>query len=97
MSVLSVTRISASIVTFNPDIDRLKENLDAISSQVHAVYLVDNGSENADEIASLVKGYDKLVLTPSRGSGRGRFLLEGGRRARTGGRLTLRAQVVAHS
>ena len=97
MSVLSVTRISASIVTFNPDIDRLKENLDAISSQVHAVYLVDNGSENADEIASLVKGYDKLVFTPSRGSGRGRFLLEGGRRARTGGRLTLRAQVVAYS
>ncbi|HJG30340.1 MAG TPA: glycosyltransferase [Collinsella ihuae] len=62
MSVRSVTHISASIVTFNPDIDRLKENLDAISPQVHAVYLVDNGSKNADEIALLVKGYENAAL-----------------------------------
>ncbi|MBW3093429.1 glycosyltransferase [Bifidobacterium sp. 82T10] len=43
-------KIAAGIVTFNPDISRLKENLDSISQQVDHVYVVDNGSLNFDDI-----------------------------------------------
>ena len=40
----------AGIVTFNPDIERLNENISAIINQVDKVVVVDNGSENADDI-----------------------------------------------
>lgn len=49
--------VLAGIVTFNPDIERLKENIVAISSQVEKVILVDNGSDNLLDIKKLV---DKL-------------------------------------
>ena len=38
--------ITAGIVTFNPDLDRLKENIDAILPQVDNVIIFDNGSNN---------------------------------------------------
>jgi len=42
--------ITAGIVLYNPNIERLKENIDAILPQIDALVLVDNGSENIDEI-----------------------------------------------
>ena len=42
--------ISAGIVLFNPDIERLKENIDAVIVQCTHVYLVDNGSKNISEV-----------------------------------------------
>ena len=42
--------ISAGIVLFNPDIKRLKENIDAVIVQCTHLYLVDNGSGNVDEV-----------------------------------------------
>ena len=36
----------AGIVLFNPSIQRLKENLDAITVQVDFTVLIDNGSNN---------------------------------------------------
>lgn len=51
-------KVLAGIVLFNPDINRLKENIDAIYCQVDTVVLVNNGSENFDKIQMLVKEYE---------------------------------------
>lgn len=51
----------AGIVLFNPDIVRLKENIDAINSQVETIILVDNGSENENEITSFLESYKSLI------------------------------------
>jgi len=42
----------SGVVTFNPDIQRLRENIDSIAPQVQELVIFDNGSENADEIKS---------------------------------------------
>lgn len=42
--------ITAGIVTFNPDLDRFKENVNAILPQVDRVIIFDNGSENRESI-----------------------------------------------
>ena len=39
-------RICAGIVTYNPDIELLIKNINAISDQVNKVIIVDNGSIN---------------------------------------------------
>lgn len=43
-------KIIAGIVTFYPNFERLKENIDAIVTQVDHVILVDNGSEDLKKI-----------------------------------------------
>lgn len=50
--------ISAGIVLFNPDINRLKENISAVIVQCVHVYLVDNGSNNIDEVKKLLNQYN---------------------------------------
>lgn len=55
--------ILAGIVTFNPDLDRLKLNLDAICNQVAEVAIIDNGSRNVEEILSFAEGYDNVTVT----------------------------------
>lgn len=40
----------AVVVLFNPDIGRLKENVNAVVGQVDQVLLVDNGSENLEQV-----------------------------------------------
>ena len=45
--------IGALIVTFNPDIEVLKSNVDAIAKQVDVLVIVDNGSNNLNEIETL--------------------------------------------
>ncbi|GAA5410962.1 glycosyltransferase [Streptococcus uberis] len=61
--------VMAGIVSFNPDIDRLILNIDAILSQVNKVVLVDNSSNNIREIESkLEKKYQnsiELIENPS--------------------------------
>ena len=52
----------AGIVTYNPQMSRLQENLNAISVQVENVIIVDNGSANTDEIKALVSQYDNVHL-----------------------------------
>lgn len=52
----------AGIVTYNPDIDRLKENIDAVFSQVEKVVLIDNASENAEKIEELVNRYKNVYI-----------------------------------
>ena len=50
-------RIAAGIVTFNPHIERLRKNIEAVAPQVDKIFLIDNGSGNKDEIAALSKEY----------------------------------------
>lgn len=50
--------VIGGIVTFNPDIDRLRENIDAIKEQVDEIVVVDNDSNNIHEIMQLSNEYD---------------------------------------
>lgn len=45
--------VCCGIVTYNPEIMRLRENISAINSQVEKIFIYDNGSNNASEIAQL--------------------------------------------
>lgn len=55
--------ISAGIVLYNPEIDRLKENINAIINQCTHIYLVDNGSDNINNISDLLEEYNDLKIT----------------------------------
>lgn len=46
--------IGALIVTYNPDLDVLLHNIQAIGQQVNRVLVVDNGSENMIEIKNII-------------------------------------------
>lgn len=51
----------AGIVVFNPDMVRLKENIEAIIPQVEKVIVIDNGSEDENEILSFLEPYKSTV------------------------------------
>lgn len=48
-------KILASIITFNPEIARLNQNIKAIRKQVEGIVIVDNNSENIHEIQKIIK------------------------------------------
>lgn len=54
--------VCAGIVLFNPDIERLLENLNHIRNQVSQLILVDNGSKNIGEIKKSILCEPKIVL-----------------------------------
>lgn len=53
---------AVGIITYNPDIARLKRALDAIHAQTDMVYLYDNHSENAAEVQSLLGPYAHVAF-----------------------------------
>ena len=55
-------KVCAGIVLYNPDLDRLLENISSISHQVEKVYLVDNGSENISEVNESFGGMEKVSV-----------------------------------
>lgn len=55
--------VLAGIVTYNPDLGRLKANLDAICNQVAEVAIIDNGSRNKNEICSYAERYANVTVT----------------------------------
>ena len=57
-------RYAAGIVLYNPEINRLKENISAVIVQCEHVYLVDNGSGNIADVKTLLERFnpDKLTL-----------------------------------
>ena len=57
-----ITKTAAGIVTYNPEIQRLKNNISAISGQVLQVYCFDNGSKNIREIKELCGQYDNVIV-----------------------------------
>ena len=54
------TKKCASIVLYNPDIDRLKENILALNVQVDYIFIFDNNSNNVNQINDLIKEYEKI-------------------------------------
>lgn len=60
-----MTNFLAGIVTYNPDLVRLRENLSAVHKQLNRVLLVDNGSHNIDLIEQTGKEYDNVVIIKS--------------------------------
>lgn len=60
-----MSNIYAGIVSYNPELKRLKENISAIQSQISAVVIFDNGSNNIDEIQILVSEFMNVVLLKS--------------------------------
>lgn len=56
-----MSRILAGIVLFNPEIDRLCDEIKSIVSQVDFVYLYDNGSANIEEIRRALIEYENKV------------------------------------
>lgn len=56
--------IAAGIVLFNPDIKRLKENIDSVKNQVDFIVCIDNNSKNILEIEKFLKDkdYDNVFL-----------------------------------
>lgn len=62
-------KILAGIVTYNPDITRLRENIEAISGQVDEVAIFDNGSNNSFEIKELQNEYDISIIFSKQNTG----------------------------
>lgn len=54
--------IFAGIVTYNPEIERLQENIDAVLPQVQGLVLVDNASENISDIEKLMEQYKRVFV-----------------------------------
>ena len=55
------TKVLAGIVLFNPKSDRLRDNIEAIRTQLECVLLVDNGSYDRT-YTKITKDYDNLVI-----------------------------------
>lgn len=54
-------KILAGIVLYNPDIQRLKDNISAIRSQVDQIVFVDNGSAESELYLSLTEASDIVI------------------------------------
>lgn len=54
------SKIIASIITYNPDPERLANNLAAIAPQVDEILVVDNGSEHPEDVLSCVSHFDNI-------------------------------------
>ena len=53
---------AAGIVLYNPDIKRLEENISAIAPQVGDLILIDNGSDDLDDVKKLIPRFDNITL-----------------------------------
>ena len=54
--------VIAGVVCFNPDLERLRQNLDAITPQVPRVVIFDNGSQNAGELEAMSHGWPNVEV-----------------------------------
>lgn len=54
-------KIIASIITYNPEINRLQKNIESIVNQVNGIVIVDNGSSNIQDIKNLVTNIKKAI------------------------------------
>lgn len=57
-----IIKTAAGIVTYNPEIRRLQNNINAIHNQVSLVYCFDNGSVNLREIKEICGQYDNVIV-----------------------------------
>lgn len=54
-------KILAGIVTYNPDVARLKENLDAVLEQCKNIVIFDNGSKNNADVKKIIDKYNARI------------------------------------
>lgn len=59
---VTIDSILAGVVTYEPDIERLEQNISELSKQVKYVMIVDNGSSNKDEIQKLIKKFKHIDI-----------------------------------
>ena len=55
-------KFAAGIVTYNPEINCLQDNIEAIKKQISIIYIIDNDSNNIHEIETLVSNNVKCKL-----------------------------------
>lgn len=55
-------KIFASIITYNPDIKILRENIKAVITQVDCLYVFENGSKNSELIHELCKEFNAVFI-----------------------------------
>ena len=58
----NICSVYAGIVTHNPDLNRLKENIDSIQKQVIKIIIVDNNSYNVSEIENLFSTKNMKII-----------------------------------
>ena len=58
----NISAVCAGVVTYNPDIDVLLKNLQALSPQVRDVFVVDNGSNNINDIENLLGHFNNITI-----------------------------------
>jgi rhamnosyltransferase len=56
-------KVVAGIISFNPEIKRLKENICAITIQCDCLYLIDNGSGNINDVVELLNKINDEKIT----------------------------------
>lgn len=57
----------AGIVTFNPEIERLRKNIEAVISQVDKLVIVDNGSDNLSILQATFSEVEVIPLHSNKG------------------------------
>ena len=57
-----MSKICAGIVSFCPEISRLKQSLQSVTAQAEKVFVVDNHSENLSEVKKLVMSFPNAAL-----------------------------------
>ncbi|MDF4030592.1 glycosyltransferase family 2 protein [Lactobacillus delbrueckii] len=50
-------KVLGGVVTYNPEILRLRENLESLTKQLDTIYIFDNGSKNLDDIERLLDSF----------------------------------------
>lgn len=60
-------KILAGIVTFNPELERLGDNIKAVQNQVDKVIIVDNGSKNINDVKTAFSDIEVLELHANKG------------------------------
>ena len=55
--------ICCGIVLYNPDIKRLKENIQAIEEQVSKIVVIDNGSSNIEKVKSQFSYSNNIIIS----------------------------------
>lgn len=64
--MMNVNCFTAGVVLYNPDIERLKENVLSINIQVDTLYIFDNGSKNTDDVYRILLEFPHIRLISSR-------------------------------
>lgn len=54
--------VAACIITYNPDLSKLSENIYVIEQQVDKIIIVDNCSRNINQICNLKQRYENIIV-----------------------------------